>query len=83
MKRYLEAGPPANLCFSIPGLDAKHSYSLENLKCVITKFRKSCISLAGGAGTAKNYSEGISGLSSKWKFNRRPLVFHGTRCWRA
>lgn len=45
--------PPANLCFSFPGLDAKHSYTLENLKYIITKFRKSWISLSGGAGTAE------------------------------
>lgn len=37
--------------------------------------------MAGGAGTAKIYSGGISGLSSKWNFNRRPLVFHGMHCW--
>lgn len=81
--KYLEAAPPANLYFVIPGLDAKHSCSLENLKCVITKFRKSWVSLDDGAGRAKIYSEGISGLSSKWNFNRRPLVFHGMDSWHA
>lgn len=83
MKKYLEAAPPANMCFLIPGLDDKHSYSLENLKCIITKLRKSWISLAGGAGTANIYRGGISGLSSIWNFNRRPLVFHVMHCWRA
>jgi len=57
MKRYLEAAPPASLGFLIPGLDAKRSYSLENFKCITTKYRKIYISLAGGAGTAKNLQQ--------------------------